>query len=230
MIEYDAFISYSRRDEALVQPVVKLLSVSNRKIFWDARIAPGDRWKESIAEALAGSRTVIVIWCCHAAKSKYVETEVQTALGREKTVVPVLICPYPLHEPLDGIQGVDFRDVTKHSCLGDHPPGSASRSIAARAFEDPDAVSTVQMWLTIAKPKSAAKPIAAAAVIAVTLTLAVPLIAPFTFLSVFLVGIGMWATGRLSGAPMSRESLRLAGIIETAIRRTERRSSPHLAT
>jgi hypothetical protein len=230
MPEYDAFVSYSRRDEALVQPVVKLLSVSNRKIFWDAQVAPGDRWMESVAEALAGSRTVIVIWCCHAARSKYVEAEVQTALGRDKTVVPVLICPYPLHEPLDEIQGVDFRDVTKHSCLGDHPVGSASTPIAAREFEDPDAVSAVDMWLTIAKPRSTAKPIALAAVIALTLTLALPLIAPFTVLSVFLFGMGMWATGRLGGAPMSRESLRLAGIIETAIRRAERRSSPRLAT
>jgi hypothetical protein len=66
--------------------------------------------------------------------------------------------------------------------------------------------------------------------IALTLTLMFPFIAPFTFLSVFLVGMGMWATGRLGGAPMSRESLRLAGIIETAIRRAERRRSPRLAT
>jgi hypothetical protein len=220
MIQYDAFVSYSRRDEALVKPVVKLLGVGKRRIFWDAQLDPGERWMDSIAGALAGSATVIVIWCCHSAESRYVDAEVHAALTQDKTVVPVLICPYPLREPLDEIQGVDFREVTRHPCLGDHAGGEALEQVAARDFVGEDAATAIEVWRNTLRPSAPKAPVIG---VAALLSFSALALFPVGIVVLLLTALAGWTSGYFRGMPIDRASLQLAAVIETAIRRAEAR-------
>lgn len=226
-ITYDAFVSYSRRDEALVKPVVSLLALGKRRIFWDEQIEPGARWMDSIAGALAGSGTVVIIWCCHSAESRYVDAEIQAALAQQKTIVPILICHLPIREPLDEIQGVDFREVTGHACIADHPAGDPSGQVAARQFvrhdfapESPDSATAVEVWLASLKP-SAPKAVAVGAAAGAALV-AIPFLPALAIVGLLGAGAAGWAGGFFRGAPIDRASLELAAVIETAIRRAER--------
>jgi len=54
---YDLFISYSHRDEHLVKPLVQLLSLNQRRVFWDVEnIAPGQEWAQEIKPSLTRSK------------------------------------------------------------------------------------------------------------------------------------------------------------------------------
>lgn len=124
MKEYDAFISYSRVDEHLLKPVVQLLSISNRRIFWDTQtIQPGEKWSEAIEEALVSSATVVVLWCCHSAKSDWVKRETTLAAGSAIPLIPMLLCWTSLEAPLSNYQWIDLRAVIRHTC--GHPMNSA---------------------------------------------------------------------------------------------------------
>lgn len=122
MNRYDAFVSYSRPDERLVKPVVQFLTIGGRQIFWDRQINPGDHWSGTITNALHSSSTVVVLWCCHSAQSKWVSREVEIAVAAAKPLVPVLLCPFPVQPPLDEYQWIDYRDSVRHDCVA-HAPG-----------------------------------------------------------------------------------------------------------
>jgi hypothetical protein len=247
MSRYDAFVSYNRMDEKLAKPVVRLLGVNERRVFWDAEIQPGQRWRERIAEALANANTFVVLWCCHSANSQYVNAEIDAALAYGKPFWPVLVCPYPPRVPIDDIQGVDFREVMRHTCIDDHPSGDSLAREAARTFvlerfapeaENPEAA--VNDWLKASVARS--RPSAAAGCVAATLgalSMVLALLSPSvsyltsgieTFVNgaavligLMLVFFGVRAVRR-STTPVRAEpaSLLLAAVIETAIRETER--------
>src|SRR4051794_5764246 len=64
---YDVFISYSRKDEPIVQPVYRLLGVNGRRVFLDwAQIQPGDHFPAEIADAIKRSAVIVLLWCCDA--------------------------------------------------------------------------------------------------------------------------------------------------------------------
>ena len=72
----EVFVSYSRRDASLVDPVVRLLRAQDTLVFRDTDSQqPGKRWRDQIETAIAEARTVVVFWCEHAADSKDVTQE-----------------------------------------------------------------------------------------------------------------------------------------------------------
>jgi hypothetical protein len=120
---YDAFVSYSRADKELVRAIVNLLQVGRRRVFWDANeIMPGDRWAERIADAIHNSSTVVILWCCHSARSTFVIDEVNQAMEAFNSLVPVLLCSFPVSPPMADYQWIDCRELVRHTCQ-DHGSG-----------------------------------------------------------------------------------------------------------
>src|SRR5262245_37773136 len=92
---YDVFISYSRKDEGLIAPLLELLRLGKKRVFRDVEeLRPGDEWAKRINQALDDSDIFVLFWCCHAAKSRFVLSEIQRAIepDRTKKVIPALLC------------------------------------------------------------------------------------------------------------------------------------------
>jgi hypothetical protein len=107
---FTLFVSYSRRDASIVEPLVELLRISGSSVFRDRdSIPPGTKWQLKIATALENCETVIVLWCKHAAASKEVELEYQRAIELEKSVVPILIDSTGMPDVLAQYQAIDLR-------------------------------------------------------------------------------------------------------------------------
>lgn len=58
----DVFVSYKREDVRIATAVVRALRAAGLKVWWDQGVGGGQNWREQIAEALEGARTVVVIW------------------------------------------------------------------------------------------------------------------------------------------------------------------------
>ena len=109
------FVSYSRRDSALVTPVVALLRASEALVFRDADgLKPGKRWREQLSTAIEESKIVLVFWCHHAHDSEEVCKEYAAAISLKKDVLPVLIDETPLPPELAEYQCIDFREAFAH--------------------------------------------------------------------------------------------------------------------
>ncbi len=118
----EIFVSYSRRHEELVTPLVQLLGVGDRVVFQDVvAIKPGDRWESVLLEALEKAEWVVVIWCEHADQSKWVRKEWMAAVKSHKKVVPVQIDATPLPEILDQFQAINLSHLVHHRS-GSKPP------------------------------------------------------------------------------------------------------------
>jgi hypothetical protein len=104
------FVSYSHRDAALVTPVVKLLRIRDGLVFQDQdRIEPGRQWQAELDRALVDANLVIVFWCRHSNESAEVRKEYEAAVSKGKDLLPVLLDPTPLPQPLAAYQWIDFQ-------------------------------------------------------------------------------------------------------------------------
>ena len=114
------FVSYSHEDQALVDPIVKLLRANESRVFQDVDcIQPSKRWRREIAKALAEAELVIVFWCDHASRSNEVSEEWKTAIAQKKDLLPLLLDATPLPLALGEFQWIDFRGVVgaSHSSM-----------------------------------------------------------------------------------------------------------------
>ncbi|MBD2752302.1 toll/interleukin-1 receptor domain-containing protein [Spirosoma validum] len=104
------FISYSHDDEKFAKPIVQLLRVSAKYVFFDRdTLKPGKNWADQIQKAIESVQLVVVIWCKHASLSAYVKQEYLAAIKKEKDLMPVLLDDTPLPKPLAAFQWIDFR-------------------------------------------------------------------------------------------------------------------------
>jgi hypothetical protein len=120
---YRTFVSYGRHDEALIKPLVGLLSsVASEPIFLDVTsLEPGDLWRARIEEAIKQCDVFIICWCCASKASRNVAQEIRAALeDKRKKIVPVLLCEQPVPAPLSDCNWVDLRGRVIHQCEGDH--------------------------------------------------------------------------------------------------------------
>jgi hypothetical protein len=116
MADPDIFISYSRRHERLVTPLVKLLTIGNRLVFQDiTSIELGSKWDETIIESLSRAKTVIIIWCWHASLSEWVRKEAELATSQQKAIIPVSIDKTPLPDFLKTYQGINLSKQVYHN-------------------------------------------------------------------------------------------------------------------
>ena len=110
------FVSYSRKHEDLVTPLVRLLRLGDRPVFQDVDSVPlGAKWHPTIFDSLKKCEIFIIIWCLHSSKSQWVDEEVQTAVGSVKQVIPVMIDRTPLPDFLAQYQGIDLHRQIIHS-------------------------------------------------------------------------------------------------------------------
>lgn len=108
------FLSYSRHDRLVVEPIAKILRVTRSVIFRDEDSIPlGKRWESVIGESLIACHTVIVFWSTAASDSKAVASEYLRGIQLQKDIVPVLLDDTPLDEALARHQYLDFREVVR---------------------------------------------------------------------------------------------------------------------
>jgi hypothetical protein len=117
-MKHQVFVSYSRKDGALVTPVVRLLRGTEDLVFMDVdAIQPGQKWRAEIDAALSNATLIVVFWCLHSQASTEVRAEYQAAIKAEKNVLPVLLDSTPVPSELEVFQWVDFRELAgeRHS-------------------------------------------------------------------------------------------------------------------
>ena len=138
---YDAFISYSHKDAAVVKPLVELLSLNDRQVFWDQQLSPGDRWDEALRRSVRQSHIFVLFWCCDTGYSDYIAQEIALALRLKKKIVPVKLCNAALPQPLGAWQWIDLQKRVEHQCADlDHdiaPPLGTPVVMARRAYAPP---------------------------------------------------------------------------------------------
>ena len=114
---YDVFLSYARRDSAVIDSLVEALRQRGYSVFYDKEsIVPGEPWKQRLAQAIRESRVCILCWSEYARNSEYVSFEYSRAQGLEMPVLPWLLDSTPLPQMIE-IQGV----------LGRNPATAASQ-------------------------------------------------------------------------------------------------------
>jgi hypothetical protein len=110
-----AFISYSRSDSEFVMRLAGDLKAAGANVWLDQLdILPGQLWDRAVEGALQTSPIMVVVLSPAAVESINVMDEVSFALGKKRTIIPILIqeCPIPFR--LARIQHVDFRrDYTR---------------------------------------------------------------------------------------------------------------------
>ena len=75
------FVSYAHADRARVEPLVAALK-TRFNIFWDADLAPGDVWRQVLADSLQKARCVLALWTAHLTEASFAVSEVERAAKR----------------------------------------------------------------------------------------------------------------------------------------------------
>jgi hypothetical protein len=148
------FVSYSRDDESLVAPIVRLLRVNTVYVFQDVDgVRPGKRWREEIARGIAESNLVVVFWCRHELTSASVSEEWTAAIEQKKDLLPLLLDGTPLPKPLSEFQYIDFR-----ATVGDNhgPEAQTAEAMPSTPAQAP----AVRCDLPAHAPKSSMRPFA----------------------------------------------------------------------
>lgn len=126
MSRFDAFVSYSHKDEPVVKPLVEMLSLNDRKVFWDGQLKPGELWDDVIQSSVKDASVFVLFWCCDTHASEYVAKEVALALRLKKKIVPVKLCHAAMPAPLNAWQWISLQGRVQHACASvDHAlPGT----------------------------------------------------------------------------------------------------------
>jgi hypothetical protein len=109
------FASYAREDQLLVRPLVEWLQLVGEVFFDQDDIKPGDKWEARLETAIRKARKVLVFWCRHAAKSKWVEKEYELAIELDKTVIPIVMDNTKLPPALRVYEYKDARRFSRHA-------------------------------------------------------------------------------------------------------------------
>ena len=75
------FVSYAHAVRARVEPLVTALK-KQFNIFWDGDLAPGDVWRQVLAESLQTARCVLALWTANLTDTSFVASEVDRATKR----------------------------------------------------------------------------------------------------------------------------------------------------
>ena len=95
------FFSYSRKNTGTVSKIVERLRGSGFVLWQDITDIPGGaNWQMAIQAGLEQAVSVIVAWSEQAAASEWVREEIQLALAKHKTIVPVQLDTTPLSDDL----------------------------------------------------------------------------------------------------------------------------------
>src|SRR4051794_29519938 len=89
---HDVFISYSSKDKPAADAVCAMLESRGVRCWIAPRdILPGLDWGEAIIDAIHASRVMVLIFSGNANKSPQIKREVERAVNKDVTVVPLRI-------------------------------------------------------------------------------------------------------------------------------------------
>ena len=117
MIAYEGkepyvFVSYSHADANTVIPIIRLLKDKMCRIWFDEGLKGGESWNDSIAEHLKDCHVFIAFISQTSVHSKYVFSEINYAIAKNKTVLPIILqstdIPAGLEMMLSTIQQIDI--------------------------------------------------------------------------------------------------------------------------
>ena len=86
----DIFISYKREDRPWAKALAGALETQGWSVWWDTRLAAGERFDDVIGAELKKARCVIVLWSKRSVESEWVKDEAHQGKKR-RILVPVLI-------------------------------------------------------------------------------------------------------------------------------------------
>jgi TIR domain-containing protein len=104
-MEYDVFVSYSHPDKAAADAACATLEQAGIRCWIAPRdIVPGTDWSESIINAIAGAKLMVLIFSQHANVSPQIKREVERAVNKGLPIIPVRIedaVPSVIHADID---------------------------------------------------------------------------------------------------------------------------------
>ena len=90
IMKYDVFISYSRKDSAVVNRFVKEIVAAGYTIWMDVDgIETGDEFKKKIVSAIKGSQVFVFFSSKDSNVSPWTVKEVNVAVNLKKTIIPI---------------------------------------------------------------------------------------------------------------------------------------------
>lgn len=106
------FVSYSRKDERTVRPLVDALRKDGHDVFMDIELPGGHLWREKIVAAIAAAEVFALFLSPRSVESDEVRSELDIAADEKKPIAPVLIervtIPARMRYPLAGLQTIDL--------------------------------------------------------------------------------------------------------------------------
>ena len=88
---YDVFISYAHEEVKTARRLADaLVAARGWSVWWDTSLRTGEQYPRKIQEAVAASRSVVVLWSKDATTSDWVIAEASEGWNR-KILVPVLL-------------------------------------------------------------------------------------------------------------------------------------------
>ncbi len=114
-MNYDIFISYSRRDKKTVVPFAEFLRSHGYSVWIDMDELPvGHAFPEEIVKAITGCKILLFFSSKNSNDSKWVKREVVFADQQNKIILPVLIDDSEYHQSLQLLfSGVEHVDTMK---------------------------------------------------------------------------------------------------------------------
>jgi len=103
----DIFISYAAEDRELARSLAGALSAQGWQVWWDREIPFGRSFDEVIETAVAGARSMIVLWSRHSVESDWVKSEAREGRAR-RILIPVLIEPVRIPLEFRHLQTADL--------------------------------------------------------------------------------------------------------------------------
>jgi hypothetical protein len=99
---HDVFLSYSSKDKPTADAASALLEGAGIRCWIAPRdILPGRDWGESIIDAIAASRVMVLIFSDHANHSPQVRREVERAVNKGVVIIPFRIENVPVSKSLE---------------------------------------------------------------------------------------------------------------------------------
>ena len=106
------FITYSHRNRAEKDELKTSLSTMERnreiKVWHDNEMLPGDKWRETISNSLAGSDILLYLVSRYSLASKNCNEELAEALERDKKIISIILedCDWKAARQLSDFQAL----------------------------------------------------------------------------------------------------------------------------
>ena len=104
------FVSYSHRDEALVNPEIRWLQDHGFNVWYDEGISPGSEWREELGRAIRESSALLFFVSASSVESPHCRREVSDAIDQDIDCLTVYLddvaLPDGLRLSLSGLQAI----------------------------------------------------------------------------------------------------------------------------